>query len=84
MSPRYEYRCQNCGRTEVRLRKFARRFDGPCCTCGMEMTWMFPAPHIEPDGIYSYAPNVGTAEAWERKEAKIQERERAKAERRDR
>jgi hypothetical protein len=82
MSPLYEYRCATCARTETRLRKFERRFDGPSCTCGMDMTWMFPVPHIEPDGIYSYAPNIGTSEAWERKQAKIRERKQREEERR--
>jgi len=84
MSPLYDYRCPACGQTVTRFRKFEDRFDPMICACGVEMTWMFPVPHIEPDGIYSYAPNIGTAESWERKQSKIKEREERNAERRNR
>jgi len=82
--PLYEYCCRHCGRTHTCLRKFERRLDAVACVCGAKMDWMFPVPHIEPDGIYSYAPNIGTAEDWERKQGKIKEREEQNAERRNR
>lgn len=80
MSPLYQYHCATCGHTETRLRRFEQRFDPLACKCGVEMTWLFPLPHVPPDGIYSYAPNIGTADAFERKEAKIKEREAKLAE----
>jgi hypothetical protein len=80
MSPLYDFRCAN-GHTHQRLRSYEGR-DEPakCLLCDAPTERLFPLPHVPPDGIYSYAPNIGSAEAFERKEAKIREREEKLAE----
>jgi hypothetical protein len=39
--------------------------------CGKPMELLFPIPHVLPDGVYSYAPPIGTMDAFDRKMAKI-------------
>ncbi len=79
--PLYDYRCPSCGQTVTLLRRHTKRLEPVECECGAPMEWRFPLAHVPPDGIYSYAPNIGSAEGWERKQAKIKEREERKAER---
>ena len=80
MSPIYDFSCPSCGQQVTRLRKWETR-DEPvtCGTCGKPMERLFPIPHCLPDGVYSYAPNIGSAEKFERKQDKIdRNRERKK------
>lgn len=79
MSPLYDYAC-GCGLQVTRLRKWQNRLDPVTCECGETMEPLFPVPHLMPDGVYSYAPNLGTREAFDRKQAKI---EKLKEERKD-
>ena len=80
MSPIYEYRCGS-GHTHTRIRRYDDRDDlAHCVVCGEPTERLFPLPHVPPDGIYSYAPNIGSADAFERKEAKIKERQARLAE----
>ena len=73
MSPIYEYRCQECLEEAEQLRKYEQR-DEPmeCDSCGGSMLRFLSAPHIGPDGMYSYAPNIGTPDAFERKQTKME------------
>jgi putative FmdB family regulatory protein len=66
--PIFEYRCANGHRIE-RLRKYSARDDESLCwTCaGAPMTRVVSAPHVEPDGVYSYEPNMGSKDAFDRK-----------------
>lgn len=65
--PIYEYTCSNQHRVE-RFRKISQRHDDLLCPeCRRVMHLAVSRPHVAPDGIYSYAPNVGSAEAFERK-----------------
>jgi len=68
MSPIYDYRCP-CGKEVTRLRKWVIRDAPITCECGEPMGRLFPRPHCLPDGVYSYAPNIGSAENFERKQA---------------
>lgn len=74
--PLYQYRCGE-GHEVERLRKYEDR-DAPeiCEECGSAMRRIFSAHHQAPDGIYSYAPNIGSAEAFERKQAEMEARNR--------
>jgi putative FmdB family regulatory protein len=72
--PIYEYRCANGHQTE-RLRKYAKRDGGIWCgECGTRMKRMLSLPHCVPDGMYSYAPNIGSADAFERRREVIKAR----------
>lgn len=69
--PLYEYRCAEGHQAEC-LRKYEARDDPANCeTCGAPMRRVISAHHAPVDGIYSYAPNLGTADAFERKRAKM-------------
>jgi len=76
--PIYQYRCKN-GHTHDRLRKMDER-DNPaqCLQCDADATPIISAPHVPPDGVYSYCPNVGSADTFERKRAKIEKMNEAK------
>ena len=65
----FEYTCTGCGRTEKHLRPFARKYDpATCSVCGVLMRAVeISATHVEPDGIYSYCPNVGDPGQFERR-----------------
>ena len=71
MSPIYEYRCPN-GHVHERLRKISER-DNPasCLVCMGQALPIISLPHIEPDGVYSYEPNVGSKDDFDRKQAKL-------------
>ncbi len=79
MSPLFEYRCPE-SHTREELRSYEDR-DNPayCQTCMKPMERVFSAAHIEPDGVYSYEPNMGSEEKfvrWNEKIAKQKEAER--------
>ena len=78
--PLFEYRCEN-GHLTTKLRRFVLR-DTPldCPECGQPMEPIISAPHVAPDGTYSYAPNLGRADAFDRKKTIIEERESARRE----
>jgi putative FmdB family regulatory protein len=72
MSPIFEYRCPN-GHVTERLRKVEERDQPcPCIRCDSDGERIISAPHVLPDGVYSYAPNLGDAETFERKQAKME------------
>lgn len=69
MCPIYEYRCP-VGHEAERLRKWEDRDNlTVCALCQAPMNRILSAHHTEPDGIYSYEPNIGSADAFERKRA---------------
>ena len=69
--PVYDYDCGKCGAVVSRIRKWEEKGDSVTCECGAPMDPLFPLPHCLPDGMYSYAPNVGSEESFERKMGKI-------------
>ena len=71
--PLYEYRCTPCSKTVTAIRSYPERLDYmtcPQCSAGME--YQFPMTHRQPDGIYSYAPNIGNANDYERRRAALE------------
>jgi putative FmdB family regulatory protein len=66
--PIYEYRCKQRHRIES-LRKFEDQTPEVCTECGETMARIISAHHQAPDGIYSYEPNLGSADAFDRKMA---------------
>ena len=69
MSPLYEYTCPN-DHTTTELVPFDQSLTPiDCPTCGKPAERDFPIPHMPPDGIYSYCPNIGTPEQFERRKA---------------
>lgn len=65
--PLYEYACED-GHTAERLRPYEQRdTEAPCPTCQKPTHRLPPRPHCSPDGVYSYAPNMGDANAFERR-----------------
>lgn len=72
--PIYEYTC-NQGHRCDRLRKYHQRNNGVWCgECGRRMKRVPSLPHCAPDGVYSYAPNIGSPEAFERRQEAIKAR----------
>jgi len=64
--PLYDYQCPAGHRLE-RLRKYAARDEPVTCHCGDAMARTAPLPHCVPDGMYSYAPNLGSETAFEKR-----------------
>ena len=62
--PVYMYSCGDGHRTE-RLRSIANRNEPVPCACGQNATLVIVGSHVPPDGVYSYAPNIGDAERFE-------------------
>lgn len=75
----YQYSDKN-GHIAERFRKMDNRHDPlDCSECGEPMHLIISRPHVPPDGVYSYAPNIGSADAFERKRSTIERnRERKK------
>lgn len=65
--PLYEYHCINGHRREE-IRRAEESEAITVCECGALMTRDFPLPHCPPDGVYSYAPNIGDPAAFERRQ----------------
>jgi putative FmdB family regulatory protein len=71
--PLYEYDCPDGHRTE-KIRSFVARNDPLVCHCGAETLRVeISHTHCAPDGVYSYAPNLGSEAAFERKRHAIRE-----------
>jgi putative FmdB family regulatory protein len=64
--PIWDFECVNGHRVE-RLVKIEDR-DRPrlCSTCREPLARKISPTHVAPDGVYSYAPNVGDPERFER------------------
>ena len=83
MSPIFEYRCPY-GHKHETLRKYEHRFDAdPCPKCGAPTDYVISAPHVEPDGVHSYCPNLGTSDNYERKHELHRRQTEERAERRE-
>lgn len=73
MSPLYEYKCKQ-GHTTSLIRSYDHRLElVRCPTCGGATEYQFPLPHALPDGVYSYAPNLGNPEVFEKRVNAIDE-----------
>ena len=69
----YQYQCRQ-GHTGERYRKMAERHDPVTCDiCREPMHLIISRTAKQPDGIYSYAPNVGNARAFEQRRVAISE-----------
>ncbi len=77
--PLYEYQCTAEPHTPVTmLRKHKERGDPIACPeCGAPMEPIFSAHHAQPDGIYSYCPNIGDPNKHARRNEQIAKREEA-------
>jgi putative FmdB family regulatory protein len=66
--PIYEFACAE-GHVSDLIRHYDRRNDPVAClTCGAATTRReVSASHVPPDGMYSYAPNLGSAEQFEQR-----------------
>ena len=64
--PIYEYVCP-AGHKATQLRAFQERSNPlGCHECGEPMEYVISLPAKRTDGIYSYAPNIGSASRFER------------------
>ena len=64
--PIYEYACA-CGQRREELRALAERcLPLMCHACGASMALTPSLPAKRTDGIYSYAPNIGDPDKFER------------------
>lgn len=69
----YQYQCQQ-GHTSERFRKIDNRHDPVSCDiCHEPMQLIISRTAKQPDGIYSYMPNVGNPRAFEQRHAAIRE-----------
>lgn len=70
--PLYDYKCPG-GHITEKIRKYLDRDQPVLCHCGEMTARMAPLPHCPPDGIYSYAPNIGSANAFEKRQQAIKD-----------
>lgn len=69
--PIYDYKCPD-GHITTRLVRWSQKPDTvPCKTCGKGAKWQFPAVHVPPDGVYSYEPNLGDPDQFDRRQEEI-------------
>jgi hypothetical protein len=74
--PLYEWTCAD-GHLVERMRRYGDRDLPETCHCGKPSTRVeISKVHCSPDGIYSYAPNLGSEQAFERKRSAIRNGER--------
>ena len=66
MSPIYEYRCGEGHITETIRRVEDRDDELVCDRCQTAAVRIQSLPAKRTDGIYSYAPNIGSAQKFER------------------
>jgi putative FmdB family regulatory protein len=75
MTPTYEYRCEACARRQEELRPMGvRDLPGVCLQCGHETRRILSMPHVLPDGVYSYSPNIGDPNTHERRNQIIRDK----------
>lgn len=81
--PLYAYRCPY-GHEHENLRSYEQRMTAdPCPTCGAPTEYIISAPHVEPDGVHSYCPNIGSADNYERKHEKHRKQLEERAEQKE-
>lgn len=69
--PFYEYQCGE-GHISERFAVYARRPKTVTCDrCGSRARPIISAPHVEPDGVHSYMPNLGDPARFERQQEAI-------------
>lgn len=74
--PLYLYRC-DAGHESEHLGHYDDRTEPhPCLTCGEPAAYVLSPHHTQPDGLYSYEPNLGDPKAFERKHEEAKERQR--------
>ena len=71
--PVYRYRCPKGHDTEELRTYKARQRATDCEVCGARAVYIISAHHAEVDGIYSYAPNLGSPDRFERHRKAIKE-----------
>jgi hypothetical protein len=71
----YEYLCPDRHVTE-KMRKVADRHDPVECSCGKPASLIISKTHRQPDGIYSYAPNSGDPNTFERRHEMLRRKQR--------
>lgn len=69
--PTYEY-AHGEHRT-TRFRPMSQRHDPVTCDCGEPMALIISGAHVPIDGVYSYAPNIGSADTFERRRAEMKD-----------
>ena len=71
--PIFEYRCAE-GHLHEDIRAYAYRDKRTRCPRCKRLARRVPsAPHVEPDGVHSYAPNIGSPDRFERQQQAIRE-----------
>jgi len=68
-----EYECPE-GHVVERLRKYDQRDEPVTCRCGLASKRIeISQPHCVPDGMYSYAPNIGSERQFERRQQALRD-----------
>jgi hypothetical protein len=72
--PLFEFCCPTCAAHVETIRPIDRRDAPMACSCGAAMARVeIAASHVPPDGVYSYAPNIGDPERFERQRQAIRD-----------
>jgi len=71
--PIWDYHCPD-GHTVEQVRSVATRDEERPCHCGKPLARVeISRSHVAPDGVYSYAPNIGDPERFERQRQAIKD-----------
>ncbi len=76
MATLYQYRCEGGHDSEQFAAMAERGEPRPCPYCGELAARVITAPHVAPSGVYSYDPNVGNPEQFDRRHEEIKQQEK--------
>ena len=73
----YQYRCSD-GHNSEQFTDMAKRNEPRLCPkCGKPASRIMAAPHVAPSGTYSYDPNTGDPNTFDRRHEEIKARNNA-------
>ena len=70
----YQYRCSDGHGSEQFTDMAERAEPRPCPTCGEPAARVLTAAHVPPSGVYSYEPNTGDPDTFDRRHEEIKAR----------
>jgi len=77
MATLYQYRCSEGHESEQFAEMDKRADPRPCPGCGKPAARVLTSPHVAPSGVYSYDPNTGNADTFDRRHEEVKARNNA-------
>ena len=70
----YQYQCESGHESEQFTDMDKRGEPRPCPSCGEPAGRVISAPHVAASGVYSYDPNIGDPQQFDRRHEEIKEK----------